>query len=67
MEIERLIIRRWTLNDAESLLEYAKDPEVGSVAGWPAHKTIEDSLRTIKMFLMEKKPMPLLSKKAMRQ
>ena len=48
METERLIIRRWTLEDAESLFDYAKDPEVGPVAGWPAHKTIEDSLRTIK-------------------
>ena len=48
METERLIIRRWTLDDAESLFDYAKDPEVGPVAGWPAHKTIEDSLRTIK-------------------
>lgn len=67
METERLIIRRWTLDDAESLFDYAKDLEVGPVAGWPAHKTIEDSLRTIKMFLMEKKPMHLLSKKVMRQ
>ena len=39
METERLIIRRWTLEDAESLFDYAKDPEVGPVAGWPAHKT----------------------------
>lgn len=48
METERLIIRRWTLNDAESLFEYAKDPDVGPVAGWPAHKSIEDSIMTIK-------------------
>ena len=48
METERLIIRRWTLDDAESLFEYAKDPDVGPVAGWPAHKSIEDSIMTIK-------------------
>lgn len=48
METERLIIRRWTLDDAESLFEYAKDPDIGPVAGWPAHKSIEDSISIIK-------------------
>lgn len=48
MQTERLIIRRWTLDDAKSLFEYAKDPDVGPVAGWPAHKSIEDSINTIK-------------------
>ena len=47
METERLIIRRWTLDDAESLFEYAKDPDVGPVAGWPVHKSIEDSISII--------------------
>lgn len=67
METERLIIRRWTLDDAESLFEYAKDPEVGPVAGWPVHKSIEDSISIIKMFLKGKKSMPLLLKKTTRQ
>lgn len=35
---ERLILRKWTLEDAESLFEYAKDPDVGPIAGWPAIK-----------------------------
>ena len=48
METERLIIRRWTLDDAESLFKYAKDPDVGPVAGWPSHKSIEESLNIIK-------------------
>lgn len=26
---ERLILRKWTLEDAESLFEYARDPDVG--------------------------------------
>jgi len=46
IETERLILRRWTLDDAASLYEYAKDPEVGPIAGWPPHKSIEES-RTI--------------------
>lgn len=31
--INRLILRPWKESDAESLYEYAKDPEVGSIAG----------------------------------
>ena len=37
METERLILRRWNEADAESLFEYASDPDVGPVAGWPPH------------------------------
>ena len=44
---ERLLLRPWTEADAESLFEYAKDPEVGPVAGWPPHKSVEESLNII--------------------
>ena len=45
---ERLILRKWTEADADSLYEYAKDPEVGPVAGWPPHKSTEESLDVIR-------------------
>ena len=45
---ERLILRPWSEDDAESLYEYAKDPDVGPIAGWPAHKSVEESLDVIK-------------------
>ena len=48
MKTERLILRRWEEADAESLYEYAKDPDVGPIAGWPPHKSIEESLGIIK-------------------
>ena len=48
IETERLILRKWEENDAESLFEYAKDPEVGPIAGWPPHKSVEDSLYVIR-------------------
>lgn len=35
---ERLLLRSWRENDAESLFEYAKDPDIGPIAGWPPHK-----------------------------
>ena len=48
IETERLLLRPWTDEDAESLYEYAKDPDVGPSAGWPAHKSVEESLEIIR-------------------
>ena len=48
LNTERLILRRWEDSDAESLFEYAKDPDVGPIAGWPAHQRIEESREVIK-------------------
>lgn len=45
---ERLILRPWKETDAESLYEYAKDPEVGPIAGWPPHKNVEESMDVIR-------------------
>lgn len=53
LETERLILRKWTEEDAESLFEYAKDPEIGPAAGWPPHKSVEESRAVTKMYLME--------------
>ena len=36
---KRLILRPWSETDAESLYEYAKDPQVGPIAGLPPHKS----------------------------
>lgn len=48
---ERLILRPWEDTDAESLYEYAKDPAVGPVAGWPVHTSVENSLDIIRTVL----------------
>lgn len=48
LNTERLTLRRWKEEDADSLYEYAKDPEVGPIAGWPPHNNIEESLDVIK-------------------
>ena len=45
---ERLILRRWEESDAEQLFKYAQDPDIGPIAGWPAHKSVEESLSVIK-------------------
>ena len=46
-ETERLILRPWTEDDAESLFEYAKDAAVGPIAGWPVHTSVDNSREII--------------------
>lgn len=48
---ERLLLRPWQESDAESLYEYAKDPEVGPIAGWPVHTSVENSREIIREVL----------------
>ena len=47
-ETDRLILRPWTEDDAESLFLYAKDPAVGPIAGWPVHTSVDNSRDIIK-------------------
>ena len=51
METQRLILRPWTENDAESLYNYAKDPAIGPIAGWPPHTSVENSREIIRDIL----------------
>lgn len=51
LETERLLLRKWTEKDADSLFEYAKDPDVGPIAGWPLHQSAEESLSIIRNVL----------------
>ncbi|OPZ83759.1 MAG: hypothetical protein BWY74_04381 [Firmicutes bacterium ADurb.Bin419] len=51
LETERLILRPWEESDKEDLYGYASDPQVGPVAGWPVHTSVENSLEIIKTVL----------------
>ena len=51
LETKRLILRPWQETDAESLYEYAKDPDVGPPAGWPVHTSVENSREIIRNVL----------------
>lgn len=51
IETERLILRPWSEDDAESLYEFAKDPRVGPIAGWSVHTSVENSRQVIKEIL----------------
>ncbi len=48
METDRIILRLWHEDDAEVLFKYASEPEVGSRAGWPPHKSVEESREIIR-------------------
>ena len=51
LETKRLILRPFEESDAENIYEYAKNPNVGPIAGWPVHTSVENSLEIIKTVL----------------
>lgn len=55
IETERLILRPWRESDLEDFYEYASVPGVGEMAGWSAHKSLEESESILKIFMKEKK------------
>ena len=51
LQTERLILRNWQENDAESIYKYAQNPNIGPIAGWPPHTSVEYSREIIKKVL----------------
>lgn len=48
VETDRLFLRPWQESDAESLYKYASDPDIGPIAGWSPHTSVENSLDIIR-------------------
>lgn len=48
IETERSILRPWRETDAEALYKYASNPDVGPIAGWPVHTSVENSREIIR-------------------
>lgn len=48
IETDRLILRPWQETDAEALFRYASDPDIGPIAGWPPHTSVENSREIIR-------------------
>ena len=49
----RLLLRPFEEGDAAELYDYARDPRVGPIAGWPPHTSVENSreiIRTVRSF-----------------
>ena len=51
LHTERLILRAWQESDAEALYKYAANPNVGPIAGWPPHTSVENSRDIIRSVL----------------
>lgn len=48
IETKRLILRPWEESDAEVMFKYASDPDIGLIAGWPPHTSVENSREIIR-------------------
>ena len=48
IETERLILRPWQESEAGILYKYACDPDIGPIAGWMPHTSVENSLEIIR-------------------
>lgn len=48
IETERLIIRPWQESEAAILFKYASDPDIGLIAGWAPHTSVENSREIIR-------------------
>ena len=66
LETERLILRSWEERDANDLFKYASNPEVGPIAGWPVHTSIENSKEIIKNVLSAPETYAVVLKETMK-
>lgn len=62
LETERLILRAWKITDLDNFFEYASVNGVGEKAGWEHHKSKDESLEILKMFIDEKKVFAIVLK-----
>ena len=51
---EDITLRPWKESDAENLYNLAKSPNIGPKAGWPPHKSVEESLNVIRTIFSKK-------------
>ena len=54
LKTENLTLRPWQEDDAKCLYYFAKNPNIGPIAGWPPHESVEDSLNIIKTVFSKK-------------
>lgn len=52
LHTERLVLRRFTEDDAEAVYALAKDPTVGPPAGWKPHESVEESLEVLRTIFL---------------
>lgn len=53
LETQRLVLREWQAGDLEDLYAYAKDPQVGPIAGWRPHACQAESRALLEFYLRD--------------
>lgn len=51
METDRLLLRPFTIDDAQAVFSYASDPDVTRFMDWPTHQSIDTSIEWIQLTL----------------
>jgi [ribosomal protein S5]-alanine N-acetyltransferase len=54
IETARMILRKWSVEDASDVYEYAKNPNVGPHAGWKPHESTMESFAIITELFLKK-------------
>jgi len=62
LETERLILRPWTEADLPDFYAYARVEGVGEAAGWPHHRSMEESRAILQRFIAEGHVLAVVSK-----
>ena len=62
---DRLILRPWHETDAEECYRYARDPDVGPIAGWQAHTSVSNSREIISEVLSSPETYAIVWKRTM--
>ena len=62
IETNRLLLRSFKQSDLKDFYEYASIEGVGEMAGWPHHKSIEESQNILDMFIKEDKTFAIVLK-----
>ena len=60
----RLLFREWKEEDKEELFAAASDREIGPMAGWQPHRSVEESLSIIKTILSEENTFAIIEKES---
>lgn len=59
LQTPRLTLRPWRQTDLQDLYAYASDPEVGPMAGWKPHESLEESQMILDRFVSGRKTFAL--------
>ena len=62
LNFEDITLRPWAETDADNLYELAKNPNIGPKAGWPPHKSVEESLNVIKTIFSNRETYAIIYK-----